>query len=251
MTISARWQPADATTGDALTLRAVAAMAAGLALPAMATESAGALAEVEGLVTHLTSLVLIDEAATQEASIPATRKVALPTPRTAARRMMAAAPMAAGAFPAAPPPVAAEGRASAKMAAPRPSGIASRLRSLLGRDGTEDEAPVAPSRPERDRFAGGGLADAIDWDQAPHRLQAGDLASLDPAIARAIRDLATRADVIDLANRLALDPLVLVIGLLARTQADRNRSAARIARAIFGKRPSREVDEAAATAGIG
>ena len=37
---------------------------------------------------------------------------------------------------------------------------------------------------------------------------------------------------------------------LARTQADRNRSAARIARAIFGKRPRREVDEAAATAGI-
>jgi hypothetical protein len=40
----------------------------------------------EGLVTHLTSLILIDEAATQEASIPATRKVALPTPRTVGRQ---------------------------------------------------------------------------------------------------------------------------------------------------------------------
>ncbi len=246
MTISARWQPTDATTGDALMPRAVAAMAASLALPAMATERAAQLAEAEGLVTHLTSLILIDEAATQEASIPLTRKVALPTPRTAAMPVMAAAPMS-GAFPSAARRVAAEGRASAKMAAPRPSGIASRLRSLLGRDGTED-TPAVPSK--SDRFDGGGLADAIDWDQAPHRLQAGDLGDLDPAIARAIRDLATRAHVIELASKLALDPLVLVIGLLARTQADRNRSAARIARAIFGKRPRREVDEAAATAGI-
>ena len=106
------------------------------------------------------------------------------------------------------------------------------------------------SKPRRDRFDGGGLADAIGWDQAPRRLQAGDLADLDPTVARAIRDLAARAEVIELAKTLGLDPLVLVIGLLARMQADRNRSAARIVRAIFGKRPHRELDEAAATAGI-
>ncbi|HKD66253.1 MAG TPA: hypothetical protein VKB84_05390 [Candidatus Binataceae bacterium] len=56
--------------------------------------------------------------------------------------------------------------------------------------------------------------------------------------------------IFDLAKKLAFDPLVLVIGLLARMRADRDRSAARIARAIFGKRPRREVDEAAATLGI-
>ena len=94
------------------------------------------------------------------------------------------------------------------------------------------------------------LPEAIDWDQAPHRLQAGDLAELHPTVAQAIRDLAARPEIIELAKKLALDPLVLVIGLLARMQADRSRSAARIARAIFGKRPRREVDEAAATAGI-
>jgi hypothetical protein len=67
---------------------------------------------------------------------------------------------------------------------------------------------------------------------------------------RAIRDLAARAEIIELAKKLALDPLMLVIGLLAHINADHNRSAARIARAIFGKRPRREVDEAAATLGI-
>jgi hypothetical protein len=248
MTISARWQPTETTTGDALTLRAVAAMAANLALPAMATESAAQLAEAEGLVTHLTSLILIDEAATQEASVPATRKVALPTPRTAAMAVMAA--------PAGMPETVA---GSARSATPRlPTAVANGPvchpappRCLWSVEAFDDEAPVAASKPRRDRFDDGGLADAIGWDQAPDRLQAGDLADLDPAVARAIRDLAARAEVIALANKLALDPLVLVVGLLARMQADRNRSAARIARAIFGKRPRREVDDAAATAGIG
>src|SRR5215470_14368178 len=216
MTISAQWQLADATTGDALTLRAVAAMAANLALPAMATENAAQLAEAEGLVTHLTSLILIDEAATQEASVPATRKIALPTPRTAVRAMAAAPSMDAYEMP----------RAMMRLS----------KRSIpnLGRAGTSQSAPPTPSP-----VGAPWRVPAIDWDQAPDRLQAGDLAELDPVVARAIRDLAARPEVIELARKLALDPLVLVIGLLARIEANRNRSAARIARAIFGKRPPR------------
>jgi len=249
MSILARWQPTDTTTGDALTLRAVAAMAASLALPAMATESAAQLAEAEGLVTHLTSLILIDEAATQETSLPATRKVALPTPRTAAMQVMAAAAMMPGAFASPARRGALQAGALAKEPA-RSSGLLSRLRSFVDIDGrSDDEAPAASKR-QRDRFDGGGLADTIGWDQAPHRLQAGDLTDLDPTVARAIRDLAARTEVIAVAKKLALDPVVLVIGLLARIVADRNRSATRIARAIFGKRPRREVDEAAATARI-
>jgi hypothetical protein len=238
MTIAARWQPGDATTGDALTLRAVAAMAASLALPAMATESAVALAEAEGLVTHLTSLILIDEAATQQDSVPATRKVALPTTRTTVRAMAAAASMDAYDMPR---PMM---RALRKMSQPA-------ARSIPDFDwagtGQSDEEAAPPTRSPADAAR---LSAAINWDQAPHRLQAGDLAELDPTVARAIRDLAARAEIIELARKLALDPLVLVIGLLARMQADRNRSAARIARAIFGKRAPHEVDEAAATARI-
>src|SRR5215813_1762592 len=92
MLISAAWQSSEATE-DASCSRAIAAMAASLTLPALPAESAAALAEAEGLVTHLTSLILVDEAATQEASVPATRKVALPTPRTSGIPMMAAAAM--------------------------------------------------------------------------------------------------------------------------------------------------------------
>jgi hypothetical protein len=226
MLISAAWQ-SDQATEDPSCSRAIAATAASLALPALPADSAAALAEAEGLVTHLTSLILIDEAATHEDSIPATRKVALPTPRTAAMRVRAAAP----------------------------SGMPGMLRPMMRL--SKRSQPASRSIPDFDWAATGQsaagrawLAPAIDWDQAPHRLQAGDLAELDPAIARAIRDLAARPDVIDVANKLKLDPLVLVIGLLARMQGDRNRSAARIARAIFGKRPRREIDEAAAMAGI-
>jgi hypothetical protein len=224
-------------------------MAASLALPAMATESAAQLAEAEGLVTHLTSLLLIDEAPSQEVSIPATRKVALPTPRTAAMPVMAA------------PAMMREGFHSGRGVAPWPPRLAERSErssglpisfgeNFLALYELYSEALATPSKPQRDRLDGGDLADAIGWDQAPHRLQAGDLADLDPKVARAIRDLAARAEVIELAKKLTLDPLVLVVGLLARMRADRNRSAARIARAIFGKRPRHQVDEAAATAGL-
>ena len=131
------------------------------------------------------------------------------------------------------------------MAAPRPSGIAEPVRSLLGRDGTED-APAVPSK--SDRFDGGGLADAIDWIRRPIGFKPATSA-ISIRRSRGRSAILRRADVIELASKLALDPLVLVIGLLARTQADRNRSAARIARAIFGKRPRREVDEAATAGG--
>jgi len=241
---SAQWQAANAANGDALTSRAVAAMAASLALPAMTTESAAQLAEAEGLVTHLTSLILIDEAATQEASIPATRKVELPTPRTAGMPVMlrrARGALSVGYMRAGSPP------AAVPAAAPEPVRAARRpLQSSLGHDGER----AATSKPRRDRFNAGDLVDAIDWNQAPDRLQTGDLADLDPAVAQAIRDLASRMEVIDLARKLALDPLLLVIGLLALMQADRNRSAARISSAIFGKRSRREIDEAAMAAGL-
>lgn len=239
MTISARWQPADTVTGDTLALRAVAAMAASLALPAMATESAAALAETEGLVTHLTSLILIDEATTLEASIPATRKVALAAPRTARvfPDLGSVARLRRSAAPVAPSRVCRE-QNDVRVSNEKLSQLADHV---VEKEVYELHHPF---------FKVNVLAEAIGWDRAPDRLQTGDLADLAPTIAQAIRDLAGRAEVLDLAKKLALDPLLLVIGLLARIQAARNRASARIARAIFGKRLRREIDETAAKLGI-
>ena len=59
------------------------AYAANLALPSLSEATARKLAVGESLVTHLTSLVLVDEEGPLQEGLPVTRKVNLPTPRTA------------------------------------------------------------------------------------------------------------------------------------------------------------------------
>src|SRR5690606_4930740 len=69
---------------------AVGAIAAAMAIPYMSEKAAANLAEAHGIVCHLTSLVLVDEAGAKQDGIPAQRKVPLMTPRTASMRLMAA-----------------------------------------------------------------------------------------------------------------------------------------------------------------
>ena len=61
MSVTATWISDGQAAQPGMESRAVAAFAASLALPALEAEDAAALAEAEGLVTHLTSLVLVDE----------------------------------------------------------------------------------------------------------------------------------------------------------------------------------------------
>jgi hypothetical protein len=58
---------------------------------------------------------------------------------------------------------------------------------------------------------------------APDRLRAGDLKGFGSLVQQAIRK-AAKSDVIALARRLDLDPVVLVIGLMAHAVAQHNRS---------------------------
>ncbi len=77
------------------------------------------------------------------------------------------------------------------------------------------------------------LAGRLEWDRAPNQLLIGDLSSLDPDDALTICNAAANPELADLADRLNLDPIVLVIALMARMQSSRSRSAARRARAIL------------------
>ena len=52
------------------------------------------------------------------------------------------------------------------------------------------------------------------------------------------------------AKEAGLDPVVFMVGLLARAAANENRTAARIARVIFGPSPVAFVAAAAATIGL-
>jgi Vault protein inter-alpha-trypsin domain len=228
MTITATWRDGAATSG-ALEARGVAALAASLVLPALSQESAAALAEAEGLVTHLTSLLLIDEAGAAQQTVPAMRKVLLPSPRTQGGVVTSRA----RAFAAAPEHLqraVASGRASAMRGLPvGKRSSRNDLRRWLGLG----QAELTPEVPDEDLSR---IARLIDWDRAPQELQAGDLSGIAAPAAHAIREAAAKTEVAALAGTLGLDPVVLVIGLLAHA-VRAHRTAARIARAIFGGEP--------------
>ena len=131
MTFTADWRQPAAPGEETVESRAVAALAASLVLPALDAEAAAALAESEGLVTHLTSLVLVDEAGAAQDGLPGARKVLLPDPRTSvmARAMPRASAMAGAAslqacydslVPSSPPPRFKE--LLRGLASPAPSG---------------------------------------------------------------------------------------------------------------------------------
>ena len=175
MTLTAKWQEAEGLMEETVERRAVAALVASLALPAFDTESAARFAETEGLVTHLTSLVLVDESGTVQQGIPATRKVALPAPHVSALVMDAM-------------PEISERRYQ---------------RDLTNFD-LSDELAFEFINSGRRPADLSGLGARIDWDAAPQRLQAGDLSALDREVARAIQTAAALTEVVVLARQLAV-----------------------------------------------
>jgi vault protein inter-alpha-trypsin-like protein len=259
MRLTASYGPAAADRAETIETRAVAAVAASLVLPMLASAEAAALAEAEGLVSHLTSLVLVDEVGAAQDGIPASRKVPLATPRTQMfNNLMAAAPAPACAMPQLSPDEAAfdrrfaeeersrcTGRALASSSrrvgrAPTRKGIARRLGELLG-GGTLERSGDDLSRIARD----------TNWDFAPDRLQAGDIQGLSQAVQEAIRTAAAKRDVVALAGKLGLDPIVLVIALMAHAVASQNRSARRIARALLPDAVTEEHKAVARHLGLG
>ncbi len=225
--LEAEWRPASGATLDGPGNPGIAAMAASLALPALDEERAALLAEAEGLVTHLTSLVLVDEEGEVHEGLPAARKVALPAP---GRMRSVAAPGVAGFVemqcrtrPAFPPSV--------------PRRVSHSLSIGSGR-----RLPVRPARPL--------AAVSLDWDVSPNRLLAGDLSALDPLDASVIEQAAAQAAIIALAKQMSIDPIVLVVALLAQSQASGNRSAERIARAVLDRKFAEELRDVARLIGL-
>jgi len=231
MELSARLKSGDASSDQTIESRAAAAVVANLRLSGLSENAAAALAEAEGLVTHLTSLILVDEAAAAQDGIPSTRKIALRAPDTFNDLMAAALPPASRAMMAMPfkrmRPSATGTTRSFHIGGGSPSRPASddnfSLRAFMA---------SPPTAPPQDDIA--ALSAQIDWDNAPGRLHKGDLSSLDRNLGRIIRDLAKDAACVDWAKKIGCTPVVLVIGLLASAAAGRSRSAERVARGIIG-----------------
>jgi len=220
----AEWRPTTQPIIDALQVRAVAAIAASLALPALDEQRAAQLAEAEGLVTHLTSLVLVDEAGAVQEGVPANRKIALPRPSPASMPMSRMDARDAISECKAPPDAIFESRALA-------SGVARRR---------IDPTTALPR-----------IGSKIDWDISPNHLLAGDLSALDPQDAWLIERAAALPEAIALAKQMNIDPIVLIVALIARSQSLRNRSAARIAKAILGDGTTEELRSVAEKLDLG
>jgi hypothetical protein len=236
MQLSASWHSADAEHVNNLTMRAVAAVAAGLAFPALPKENAATFAEAEGLVTHLTSLLLVDEEGQAQDGLPTTRKVALPTPAKSYASFSSLAPAPAG------------GERGVTRCRSSEAKLSKSTRSPAG--STFDFMEECPDVPGIAAPKLAACAELIPWEVAHHLLRSGNLDGLNPAFATLIHEAAAQPEVTALAARMSIDAIVLVIALMARHQAESNRTAARLARSILGGQPSDEVEEMARSLGL-
>lgn len=249
--LTTEWRPAATPVENTVLGRAVAAVVAALALPGLELWAATELAVAEGLVTHLTSLVLVDEEGAVQGGIPAVRKVALPTPRTFS--------MPTAAVAAAPVQVASpfhrnnrldlgssqpamrrhlstadrEARARAEEESRKDSGSRIRKSDDLVRQSVDvrPRTPPVDLSPQVDLSS---IVATIDWNLAPNDLLVGDLSHLDRRTARLIEDAAALAELVEIARMFGVSPLTLVVGLLAHAASSTSRSALRIAEGVLG-----------------
>lgn len=239
MHLVAEWGgKAEAADEDA---RLVGAYAACLAIPHMVEEDAVEFAVAHGLVCHLTSLVLVDEAGEVHQSLPAQRQVALSAPRAAAGPMRASYYLAGGPISDVP---TFRRRLSSLFSAG--SGASKRLSSPapLPPGAAEDLPPLITVRSLR------GVLNLIDWSDA-ERIRRGDLSGLSSEVLYPVLAAADASEVMGLAARLGVPPTVVALALAARADAARaGREAARFARAVLGKADEEEIKAASVALGM-
>ena len=256
--ITAQWSAAEAPETPETNDPAVSALAASLALPGMTEDRAAAFAEAEGLVTHLTSLVLVDEVGEAQEGLPASRKIALESPMHFMGGM--AMPVAAASPAYAPPPGLMEERmrsAPRAMAmapqplppmAQAPAKSSGGVMDMLGRIFFGPSSPSSPAptaMPERARTTDlaslasdlARLGSAVDWDASPTQLLAGDYSRLLAVPRKLLEKLAKLMP--KLAGFEGLDDETVVMALTALMVAASNRTAERFAkRALDGIDPA-------------
>ena len=214
--MSAAWsgKPASGAMERDTLSEGVAAYAANLALPSLSETTARKLAVGESLVTHLTSLVLVDEEGPLQEGLPVTRKVDLPTPRTAGD--------------------VAYDIASPVMFARR---IPHELDSVMLpeppqplTEASYDLAPPSPDLPEVEKEEQCYrqaenlylVTYWIDWKKEGSALAACNLNGLEPAVAASIRALADHKDIRETAAEWGIDPVRLAIALVAAWTVEHN-----------------------------
>jgi hypothetical protein len=256
--IRAEWSAAPAELVSLELDQAAVAVATSLIVSCATTELASKVAASEGLVTHLTSLVLVDEASKTQEALPALRKIALSEPdevfaacyqRATSESLefldlsMDLGPVAERSIrysrprpmispsrgPASPAPQArrvALARVSNSMTADdRQPGKFGKIWSKL--TGSERRSIVSQLTDDMKL-----LARQIEWGHSPDDLIRGDLSDLSNDVQAYISKLAGIDAVIQFAELNGVSAEVAVLGLLARSIASEDRRANRVWKAI-------------------
>ena len=205
--IEAHWTGEGGDREDGPFSAAVAAYAASLAVACASEDHATNIAVGEGLVTHLTSLFMSVNDGQRQEGLPLTRRLRLPTPRTALRYSARDAP------------------SSAPRQSPR--------RVLVGARPAMPASRGLYRAAEPDRVDIEAIAGVIDWDVAADALAQGDLRDLPVAVADAILALSVHEELTAAALGLGIDSLRVAIALVADVAADRARQAARVRRRLL------------------
>ncbi len=259
MAMTATWGAPSPHSAKHDSERAVAAYAASLRMPSLSSEAAAKLAEAEGLVTHLTSLILVDEEGTAQSGLPAARKIALPSPNTHATTSHFCA-MIEPAMDISharycksvsyAPRHAQVSRADSDWRVPSPGMKRSIAGGVVRESVSPADIPTATLEPSQVKSLAHHVR-GIDWRTEGQRLAEGNMIGLAHDIADAIDEAASYGIVKRVAKRLGLAPRLLVIALLARARASDDRHADRVARAILTKVKARDITGLAERLGLG
>lgn len=259
--IRAEWAAGPAELVSLELDQAAVAVATSLIVSCATNELASKVAASEGLVTHLTSLVLVDEASKTQEALPALRKVALAEPdevfaacyeRATSESMefldlsMDMGPVTERSIrysrprpmispskgPASPAPHAHRAALArvpnSMMSNEKRPGSFGKLWSKL--TGSERRTIVSLLTDDMKL-----LARQIDWGHSPDDLIRGDLSDLSSDVRAYIAKLAAIDAVIQFAELNGLSAELAVLGLLARAIASEDRRANRVWRAISAR----------------
>lgn len=208
--------------------KAATAVAASLVVNCATPEFAAQYAASEGIVSHLTSLVLVDEVGDTQSELPTMRKIALPKTSSRNAMRMSAVHESSAMFDSASP--RADSISFSALSASMeflPSSPPMRERSDRR---AIKSASVPTSSVWLDRLQ---IVRLIDWGDNPERLIRGDFSGLHPEVQRLINGLSGEDQLRRLSDRYRIDPRIVAIALLAIIASDEDPRARRIWSAIF------------------